>query len=112
MTDLLSLADIAENADTGSRELDMKVCEAVGWKGWKAVTTSVDAALSLVPDGYFLCDIHYDEVLRCYVVKLAKVGGLFSDRISSYIKYSGINPKFIPLAITAASLRALAQGVL
>ena len=116
MTDLLSLADQLEKAEIGSRELDARIAEAISAedvliqtdiatraapflsKGVNFYTTSVDAALSLVPEGWTIFGLieGNDEFMFTLV--------------NSEISFKHGEAKTLPLAISAASLRALAMG--
>lgn len=139
MTDLLSLANEIEAAEIGSRELDARICAAMrmlppncpdwlkNWGGkfavhdkfpervsavhedgkqgthWNSakVTTSADAALSLVPEGWRIIDL-YEAKRGVFLIRLVKGKTVIPENKS-------IEAKTLPLAISAASLRALAQ---
>lgn len=116
MTDLLSLANEIEAVESGSRELDARIGIAFGITDspskarkdklklvWSLphYTTSADAALSLVPEGYRIIEIflRYDHN-----------HGVKTIRDEPFLELKMVKGNSIALAISAASLRALAQG--
>ena len=121
MTDLLSLADEIEALQGPSREMDERIAINLGLlseadsvfdEGGNYLnrsspyTHSVDAALSLVPDGlYPAVDYPYTYDYPIYRCTPTTVG-------SNHCEYSKLRgeAKTLPLSISAASLRALAHN--
>ena len=130
---LIALADRVELADGPSRQLDAEIFLALnpndGWyvrangfpgelyHGNKSVglsamvspyfSSSIDAALTLIPDGWELSSLERADKLNGYSVMLRKID-YFNERPFKYIKTISSTA---PLAIIAASLRAVALEI-
>lgn len=124
MSDILALADEIERAAEGSRELDARIALATGWKfepeyfmiPWTSpdgkisrssppkFTTTLDAALSLVPDERGRPAAMHVQRTRnfncCAVV-------WFDSEFGRSVRGDA---KSLALALCAASLRAIHQG--
>jgi len=116
MTDkqtLLDLADKVEGLDGPCRETDAEVWGAVGWNKLFSntnpppsfFTSSIDAAVSLVPDGFFTKYIsqHQDKTDGT----IAFVANVYDGLITIQSENRGM-AKTEPLARTAAALRVRA----
>lgn len=110
MSDLLKLIERLENASEGSRELDAEIANSygglsgMGYEIWEAVeahaphyTTSLDAALTLVPEG-------------CYVrIETGPAHDFHSAEIEADDDdYDALNAPSPALALCIASLKARA----
>lgn len=104
---LLELADRCEREEAGP-ELDIAICEATGlmqrqWISGKylplPVTTSLDAAVTLMPEG-----IEWN-LTNLYGIAMSEVGLNFSDGNWQTGRHKGGH---IALALCAAALRARA----
>ena len=112
MTDcatLLALAERCEQAAGPDRELDFAIAAGLGWpdspnlhQHARRYTESLDAAITLVPEG---CDWHVQanpSVGACW----ASVGGPIKQRISSDVRKAATPA----LALCAGALRARAAA--
>lgn len=109
-TEILKLADRVEALDGPDREVDRLIMSAMGWIGaTPAFTASIDAALTLVPEGVGLTITRYWIVTSDGPVWSAEIvtGGLAGNPRKVFDCYDTASPA---LAIVAASLRAIAGG--
>ena len=134
MTDPQTITQLIEDlqaAEVGTRELDTGIAKTVGFypEGIEDIgcyydpasgcaggdiysppdyTASIDAAMTTIPEGWYINGMSYDEVLRSYIITLSKFGGYVSERQKGVPKTGkGIDMESIPLAICIASLYAI-----
>ena len=115
--ELLALADRCEKADAGSRELDLAICIALNTgrstdprrPGAPHYTSSIDAALMLVPKGmvYLVSNVGLKWASEPVIGRATAVVGL-PDETSDRFSREASTPA---LAICAATLRARAEEV-
>jgi hypothetical protein len=92
---LLALADRVEALAGADRSINSDICAALGDTFNRAYTTSVDCALTLIPDGWEYC--------------ITPHNGSWVRRNAHLPTTHGSGPP--PSAITAAALRAIAGGL-
>lgn len=111
--DAASLAQRIESADCGSRELDTEIAQAVGFdfqpefggaitRSPPAYSTSLDAAMTLVPDLGGIDGQRFDlfNFARCAAARV------YSDEDADY----KATAKTAPLALCAAALKSRAHA--
>ncbi|PCI53895.1 MAG: hypothetical protein COB36_11700 [Alphaproteobacteria bacterium] len=125
-TQILALADKVEKLEGGCRETNFDITAALNpsweredrkdgqkflWEGTEAVhipdsvepfTSSIDAAMTLVPEGQVLLSVNYNVISQKYYVD---VGSPDTEFTLGRAKH-----KLIPNAITAAALRAIGDN--
>jgi hypothetical protein len=122
-TDLIALAERVEGLQGPDREVDADIALATGWThrsgaNWHLVvpwerpdyTTSLDAAMTLVPEGWRLLQLDVDDVGRCHWMLK---GPMLKDALGRDYEWaivSGAHGSLPALALTAACLRARAAS--
>jgi len=117
---LVELAEACEKADAGSFDLNKAILSALGytwrgmaywfhddshaWKGSTNFTASIDAAMSLVPEGMkFILDTHH------MIVTIYEYWPISSPEDEGFASYQA-EAATPALALVAAALRAKAQS--